>query len=136
MLLKEALLDGIELAFFFESFDSRDVPAVGLHGEHGAGLHRHTVEEHGTGAAMRRVAADVRARQPQVLAQEMNEKQSRFDFALARGAVDVDGDVVFRHGYSPCARATAFARARAVKTRDISFLYSTEPRRSAAGDVA
>src|SRR5262249_8758833 len=67
---------------------------------------------------------------------EVNEKQSRLDLSLARGAVDVERDVVSRHGYAPCARATAFARARAVRTRAISFLYSTEPRRSADGDVA
>src|SRR5262249_41767787 len=87
VLLKETLLDGIELAFLLEAFDSCDVAAVCLNGEHRAGFDRHSVEEHGTGAAMRRVAADVRASEPQVLSQKVNEKQSRLDLALARGAV-------------------------------------------------
>src|SRR5262249_5071342 len=99
-------------------------------------LDRHAVEEDRARAAVRRVAADVRAGEPQVLAQEMHEQQPRLDLALRGDAVDVDRDRVLRHGHAPCARATAFARARPVRTRAISVLYSTDPRRSASGDAA
>ena len=79
VLLVEALLDRIELAVLLEPLDGHDLAAVGLHGEDRAGLDRDAVEQDRAGAAVRRVAADVRAGQPQVLAQEMDEEEARLD---------------------------------------------------------
>ena len=75
VLLIEALLDRVELPVLLEPFDRHDLPAVGLDGEHGAGLDGRSVEQHRACAAVRRVAADVRARQPQGLADEVDEQQ-------------------------------------------------------------
>jgi hypothetical protein len=73
----EALLDRIQLAVALEALDGHDLAAVGLHGQDGARLDGHAVEQHRARAAVRGVAADVRAGQPQVLAQEVDEQQPR-----------------------------------------------------------
>ena len=66
----------------------------------------------------------------------MDEQQTRVDLPLLRGPVHRDANRVRRHCQRPPARSTAFVSARAVSTRAISRLYSTDPRRSADGDVA
>src|SRR5260370_25984990 len=81
VLLVKALLDRVELSVFLEALDGRDVAAVGLDREHRAGLDRHSVEQHRTGAAVRGVAPDVGAREAQALAQEVDEQQARLDLA-------------------------------------------------------
>ena len=60
------------------------VRAVGLDREDRAGLRAAAVDEDGAGAALARVAADVRAGEAQVLAQEVDEQQARVDVRLAR----------------------------------------------------
>src|SRR5712691_4574268 len=135
VLLGEALLDGMELARLLQALDRGDLRAVGLHGEHGARFDRIAVEDHRARAAVRSVAADVGARHPEHFADEVHEEEPRLDFRLARGAVDGHADLVLGHSHFPPARCTALRSARAVKTRAISFLYSTEPRRSALGEL-
>ena len=49
--------------------------AVGLHGEHRARLRAAAVDEHRAGAALAGVAADVRAGEIEVFAQEVREQQ-------------------------------------------------------------
>ena len=56
--------------------------AVGLHREHGAGLHRLAVQVDRAGPALAAVAADVRAGQAQRFAQIMDQQQARFDLHL------------------------------------------------------
>src|SRR5262245_52073049 len=130
VLLHEALLDGVELAVLLETLDRPDVASVGLHGQHRAGLHGNAVEEHRAGAAMRGVAADVGPREAEALAQQLDQEQARLHRGFPAGAVDVERDRMLRHGYLPSARWAALRSARIVSTRAISFLYSTEPRRS------
>jgi hypothetical protein len=67
------------------------VPAR-LDREHVAGLHRLAVDEHGAGAALRRVAADVGAREAQSVAQEIDEQGSGFDLGGDGLAVHRQGD--------------------------------------------
>src|SRR5262249_44585334 len=110
--------------------------SVGLHRQHRARLHRLAVEQDGADAAVGGVAADVRAGQAQVLAQEVHEEQPGLDLELLGSAVHRHLDVVGRHGHLPPARSTASFSARAVSTRAISFLYSTVPSRSSDGDAA
>src|SRR5262249_55618601 len=55
------------------AFDGEEIAALRLHGEHGAGFDRSAVEIDRAGAAMAGVAADMRAGQVQVFAQEMDE---------------------------------------------------------------
>src|SRR4051812_34153476 len=136
VLLGEAFLDRMELAALLQALDGRDLAAVGLHREHGAGFDRLAVQHHGAHAAVRRVAADVRAGEAEILADEMHEQEARFDFRLAHRAVHRDADLVLRHDYCPPARCSALRKARVASTRVISRLYSTEPRRSALGEPA
>ena len=67
--------------------------AVDLDGEQHAALHRLPVELHGARAAVAGVAADVRAGQVEVVAEEVHEQAARLDLALVARAVDVDRDV-------------------------------------------
>jgi hypothetical protein len=84
VLLGERLLDRMQLAAGLQSLDRAHLAAVGLHREHGAGLHRLPVEQHGADTAVRRIATDVRAREPQFLADEVHQQQARVDFGLLR----------------------------------------------------
>src|SRR5260370_36164001 len=102
-----------------------------MHRQHRAGLDRLAVEQHRAGAAVRGVATDVGAGQAQHLAQEMDQQQARLHLGLALGALHLDPDLVLCHGYCSFARWMARRSARAVRTRDISRLYSIVPRRSA-----
>ena len=98
MLLVERLLHRMELAVRGEALDRRHLAAVRLHREHGARLHRLAVEQDGARAARRGVAADVRALQPELLAQEVHEQLPRLDVRLAPLAVDRQRDV--RHAFA------------------------------------
>jgi hypothetical protein len=74
----------------------RMLAAVGLGGEHRAALHRLAVEVDGACAARRRVAPDVRAGQPDVLPDVLDEQRARLDVV---GVLDpVDGDAHFHLG--------------------------------------
>ena len=77
-----------------EALDGRDLGAVGLDREQHAALHRLAVEEDRAGAAVAGVAADVRARQVEVVADEVDEQLARLDLALVALAVDGDRDRV------------------------------------------
>ena len=59
--------------------------------EHGARLDRLAVDMHDAGAALRGVAADMRAGEPQLLAQQLHQQGARIDFGG-------DGLAVHRHG--------------------------------------
>src|SRR5258706_15524060 len=135
VLLGEALLHRMQLAALLQALDRGDLGAVGLHREHRAGFDRLAVEVHRAGAAMDRIAAHVRARHPEHFGDKVHEQKARLDFRLAHRAVDGYADLVHRHGQFPPARCTAFRSARVVRTRAISFLYSTVPRRSALGEL-
>src|SRR5947209_856783 len=82
MSLPEPLLNRVQLAVLRESFDGRDARAVGLDGEHRAGLDGLAVNRDGASAAQRSLAADVRARQSEHVAQVVHEQQSRLDFRV------------------------------------------------------
>src|ERR687888_802740 len=86
--LPEGLLQRMELAALREALDRRDLAAVGLDREHGAGLHRVPVEMDRAGAAERRVAADLRPGEAEVVAEEVDEQRPRLDLRLVPDAVD------------------------------------------------
>ena len=81
MLVHEALLDRVEHAALLEVLDRADLAAVGHGRQHGALLDRLAVHPHHAHAAVRRVAAPVGAGQAEVVAQEVDEQQSRLDVA-------------------------------------------------------
>ena len=88
VLLPEAFLDRVQLAVLLEPFDRDDVGALGLEGEDRAGLDGAAVHEHGAGAALSGVAADVGAGEVQVLTQEVDEEQPWLHVQGVAGPVD------------------------------------------------
>ena len=75
----ERLLQLRELARVRQPFDRVHAPAVGLHREHEAAAHDLAVHAHGAGAAHAVLAADVRAGEAQLLAQEVDQVLARRD---------------------------------------------------------
>src|SRR5262249_54775236 len=130
----EAFLQGMELAVLLEPFHRHELLAPGLDGEQRARLHRPPIHQDRAGAAVGGVAADVGAGQPEHVAQHVHEQEARLDVGLVRLTVDRKLDQ--HHALRVLARSTALRSARAVKIRTRSFLYSTEPRRSADGSAA
>ena len=99
------------------------------------------VDVDGARAAIARVAADVRAGQPEVVAQEVDEQEARLDVRLVGLAVDGDGDVLGAHRLRSLLRVRecALGRPCGVALRVISAaiarLYSTGPRTSPPGSA-
>src|SRR5262249_37584886 len=62
-----------------QTFDGQDVGAFKLQSQHGAGFDRLAVDVHYTGTALRRVTADMRTGEPQMLAQELHQKRALID---------------------------------------------------------
>jgi hypothetical protein len=87
VLLPEAFLERVEFAVLRKPLDRDDRGAVGLNREQGARLGASAVDEDRAGAALAGVAADVRARQIELLAQEVHEQQPRLDVRFAHLAV-------------------------------------------------
>ena len=84
-----------------EPLDGSHASPVGLHREQQAGAHRLAVEQHGAGAAHAVLAAEVRSRQLDVLAEEVRERLARLDEPLDGLAVDGEADhVALSHGWS------------------------------------
>mgnify|MGYP001196255738 CR=1 FL=1 len=82
VLLVKAVLDGVELAVWRQTFDSGYLGAVGLDRQQRARLHGATVEDHRAGAAATGVAAHVGPGQGQDFAQILDEQQPRFHFVF------------------------------------------------------
>ena len=81
VIVLERLLHRMQLAALGEPFDRRDVRASQRGREHGAGLDRASVDMDDAGAALRGVAADMRAGQAEILAQELHQQRARVDIA-------------------------------------------------------
>src|SRR6266851_7845683 len=128
----------MQVGALLEALDRLHLAAVDLHGEVRAGLDRDAVHKHRAGATAGRVAADVRAGQAQLLAQEVDEQQSGLDLERVLGAVDRHRDLVrrrFRLGDHERSSLT-LRSPRAVRTRMAFRLYSSVPRTSARGWAA
>ena len=83
VLVPERLLERVQRPALRQPLDRQDLVAVGLNGEHRAGLHRLVaVHDDDAAAAARGVAPDVRAGEPALLAQEVGEQRARLDVAL------------------------------------------------------
>ena len=94
-MLDERPLHGMQLSVGREPLDRRHLTALRLQREQRAALDRAAVDENGAGAALARVAADVRARQPQAVAQRVDEQRAPLD--LERTLLAVDGERELRH---------------------------------------
>src|SRR6266516_1059628 len=87
------LMDRVEPAVPFQAFHREHPPAVGHGREHRARLHRQLVHPDHAGAAVRGVAAPVRAGEPELIAQEVDQQQPRLDLTGERDIVDGHGDL-------------------------------------------
>src|SRR3712207_769863 len=74
VVLPERLLDGVQLVAGGQALDRGELGSVGLDGEQQAGPDRFTVHQHRAGAAHAVLAADVRAGEAEVLAEEVGER--------------------------------------------------------------
>ncbi|MGY4596536.1 hypothetical protein ACVWXL_004282 [Bradyrhizobium sp. GM22.5] len=83
-----------------QALDRLDLVAVGHHGERGAGLHGLAVQMHDASAALRGVAADMGAGEPQILAQELHQQGAGIDIGRDRIAVHDEGDFCHKHSLS------------------------------------
>src|SRR5256886_6235505 len=70
--------------------------------------------------------------QPQHVPDQVDQQEARLDVSLVLLAVDRELDPHRPH-LPPPARSRALRSARAVNTRTMSRLYSTDPRRSSLG---
>ena len=87
VMVVERLLHGMELAVRGEPLDGRDLGPVDLDAEQGARLRGHAVDEDGACAARRGVAPDVRPRQPEPVAEDVDEQLARLELELVAGPV-------------------------------------------------
>src|SRR6266571_1019586 len=87
MLLPEAVLKRVQCAVLLQAFDGFDLTAIRLDRKQGARLDVLTVENDRACPTVRGVAADMRARQVQVLPDEVDQQQARFDLGCVLLAV-------------------------------------------------
>src|SRR5207244_7396776 len=121
MLVPERFLERRQLAIRRQALDRRQLAAVGLDGEHRAGLDGSLVDQHGARPALAGIAADVRARQPEFLAQEVHQQVARLDLAGIRCPVDAHADrqsVSHKPSLDGCERTADAGRPRRSTTSD------------------
>jgi len=92
VIVLERLLHRMQLAALGEALDGRDMRAVAGDGERRAGFDRAAVDMNDAGAALRRVAADMRAGEAQVFAQVLSQQGAGIDIRRHRLAVDRHGN--------------------------------------------
>ena len=85
---------------------------VGLDGQRHAGVARLTVDQHGAGAAFAALATRLGGGEPEVLAQDEEQRPARLDVQALDLAVDGEGDGALRIGggdvrWGGCATAPA-----------------------------
>ena len=103
VLRAEGVLQVGDRAALGEALDRLHAAAVGLGGEHQAAAHGRAVHAHGARAADAVLAAHVRAREPEVVAEEVDEVLARLDVSGHGRAVDGQRDL---HEPSPPAGST------------------------------
>src|SRR5579859_1017987 len=101
VVLAKSLLHRVQLAVAREALDGGHLRAVRLDGEHRAALHGATADQHGARAALAGVAADVRAREREALAQELDEEHLGLDVGAHVSSIDAQLD-----GFHAFLRAT------------------------------
>ncbi len=93
VVVSERGLQGMQLpAGPSQAFDRRDLAPFGLHCEHQARAHRFAVQATRCRPRTRRARTDVRARQLQILAEEVNQGPPGLDETLPLHPVDRDLD--------------------------------------------
>src|SRR5580765_7423836 len=137
----------MERAILRQAFHGHDLSTIRLDGKHGARLHGFSIQEHGAGAAIARIAAHMCSCKPELFTNKMHQQEPWFCSGLALFAVDLQADqFLFRHCalssvlpvgncYLP-ARSAARVSARLVSSLMRPVLYSAGPRKSELGCAA
>src|SRR4029450_6679240 len=104
----------LESSVRLQAFHRLDLAPVGLHAEDEAGSRRKAVEQDGAGAADTVLAAHVRARVAQVVAQDVGQRPAGLDLDLLGATVDGElCEVGFLHRPTPpCASDSLIAARR------------------------
>ena len=99
VMLPECGLHGMQVAVRREPLYGDDIRALHMRGQNVAGLGGAAIDVHGARPTLSRVAADVRAGEAQMRAQELDEQRARVDFRADGFPVDGhrDGNA---HGFS------------------------------------
>src|SRR4051812_8769515 len=132
MAFVEGLLQRMQLATFGQAFNRADLRPVRLHGIHEARAHGDAIEVNRAGAAHALLAADMRAFEPERIAQEIGEAAPGLGARLVRLAIDLQLDGFVAHAVF-LARSSAVLRARATSTAATSLRYAEEACRSSVG---
>src|SRR5215468_4630403 len=89
MMLMESLLQGMQLVGRRrDALDGENIMAVRLHREHEAGTRRAVIEEDGACPADAVLATEMRAREAELVADEIGERDAHLDFVFVPLAVD------------------------------------------------
>ena len=107
VLRPERVLQRRELAVLRQSLDGGHARAVGLDRERGARLDGDAVHQHGAGAALAGITADLGAGQPGIT-EEVHEEEPRLDVPVVATTVDADADSGCHEG--PPARSSESGR--------------------------
>jgi hypothetical protein len=94
MLAKRRLQRMLGVTRLAQALDRVDRCSVRLNGQDRARLHGAAVEVHSACATLSRVAADVRARDAEVIPQEVDKQLPRLNLSLPPRAVDSNGDAM------------------------------------------
>src|SRR5262249_33224320 len=93
VLVPECLLQRVQLAVGGQSLDGPHMVTIDLDGEYRARLDGPVVQQHRACPALAGIAANVRACQAELLAQEVHEQVARLDVTRVAGPVDSDADM-------------------------------------------
>ena len=130
---RKAACSGVNSPSPASALDRLDARAVHLRREHEARANGGAVDPDRAGAADAVLAADMRAPQSQLMAQEVRQQQPRLHQLAAEPAVDLDRDR--DHGASNAFRQ-ARPTARSTRTRVSCFRYAGEAWRFPGGSTA
>jgi hypothetical protein len=85
----------MELTIIGHAFDGPNLAAIRLHGKYGTGLHGPAIQKHRARAAVGGVAANMRSRERQEVADEMDQEKPRLYLCVMISAVHFDPKMFF-----------------------------------------
>ena len=86
----ECFLQGVELVAFCQPLDCENVFAFHPDGELAAGVNVSAVDNHGAGAALAAITADLRAREAQFVAQHLGQRAPMFHLNAVIPVIDFE----------------------------------------------
>ena len=91
VVINESLLDGIKFAGLAQAFNGRDLRALRIDGQNRAGIDGFAVQMDGAGAAGPAIAHALGSGQVKLIAQRVQQRDSRLQLCLELLAVDIEG---------------------------------------------